>query len=178
MRESSFMPPKSNPPEFDAFAAWLARQDAAGASNPPAGRREKLLAAAREARDAALSSELHGETCHIEVLQLLAAADKSDTTRPPELKTARGFRVTLSYDESGVATSPSICVLVNAPPELVGSLAGRTVWLWSGEQRFELGQFDADGKAIGTLPAGIEISLADFAEGKVKLEEPTPQRYE
>jgi hypothetical protein len=176
MHENNPMSPRSTPPDFDAFAAWLARQDAAAASNPPAGRREKLLAAAREARDATLSREIQGEIGNLEVLQLLAAADKSDATRPPELKTARGFRVTLSYDESVEADSPSICVLVHAPVELVGGVQGKTVWLWSGEQRFELGQFDTDGKAIGTLPAGIEITLSDFAEGKVKLEEPSPTR--
>jgi hypothetical protein len=40
---------------------------------------------------------------------------------------------------------------------------GRSVYLWYGSTRFELGQFDADGKALGTLPAGIEITLSDFA---------------
>jgi hypothetical protein len=49
---------------------------------------------------------------------------------------------------------------------------GQTAFLWNGSQRFELGQFDADGKAIGTLPAGIEITMSDFAAGHIKLEEP------
>jgi hypothetical protein len=46
------------------------------------------------------------------------------------------------------------------------------VCLWKDEERFELGQFDAEGKAIGTLPAGVEMSAADFTQGKVKLQAP------
>jgi hypothetical protein len=163
---------KSTPPDFDAFAAWLARQDRPSITKLPDDRREKLLAAARAARDLTLEHDRAAAPAgHVEVLQLLAAADESPA-RPPELRTARGFRVTLAYDESGDPAQTSICVLVHCPAELTGRLQGETVYLWSGAQRVELGQFDADGKAIGTLPAGIEISLSDFAQGKVKLEEP------
>jgi hypothetical protein len=105
-------------------------------------------------------------------LQLLAAADKSDSPRPADLTTARGFRVTLAFEEGGGGDLSSICVLVQCPPELIESVQGETAYLWNGAQRFELGQFDVEGKAIGTLPAGIEISPSDFAMGNVKLEEP------
>jgi len=44
--------------------------------------------------------------------------------------------------------------------------------LWYGTERFELGQFDAEGKAIAELPAGLEITASDFALGKIKFEEP------
>lgn len=146
-------------------------------------RYKKLLAAARVTRDEMLRvvslpqtgvSGIGQEGPHFEVLQLLAAADKSDSARPPELVTARGFRVTLAYDEGTAPDASSICVLVRCPPELIGTVQGETAFLWNGAQRFELGQFDLEGKAIGTLPAGIEISLSDFAMGKVKLEEPPP----
>jgi hypothetical protein len=63
-------------------------------------------------------------------------------------------------------------VLVQCPPELIDTVQGETAYLWNGQQRFELGPFDSEGKAIGTLPAGIEISASDFALGNVKLEEP------
>jgi hypothetical protein len=65
-------------------------------------------------------------------------------------------------------------VLVHCPVELISALEGRTAYLWYGEERFELGQFDAEGKAVGELPAGVEITASDFAQGKVKLEEPRP----
>jgi hypothetical protein len=152
-------------PGLDEFSAWLARQPRAG------GRYEILLAAARRARDQALTAA-HAQPGHLEVLQLLAAADNCETVRPPELMTARGFSVTLAYDPAGDTSPASICVLVRCPPELLAHVQGQTAYLWSGTERFELGQFDSDGNAIGTLPAGIEISLSDFATGKVKLEEP------
>jgi hypothetical protein len=56
----------------------------------------------------------------------------------------------------------------------VPGIESGTAYLWYGTERFELGQFDGDGKAIGALPAGIEISASDFAQGRVKLEEPRP----
>ena len=86
--------------------------------------------------------------------------------------TAKGFRVTLAYDDGTAAEQPSICVLVQCPPDQVAQVQGQTAYLWSGSERFELGQFDADGKAIGTLPAGIQITLSDFTAGTVKLEAP------
>jgi hypothetical protein len=174
---------KSSPPDFNQFVRWLASDVKARTSTaaPAAGNSERydaLLSAARTARDESVRATMaHPDVSvsggrHIEVLQLLAAADKSDASRPPELMTARGFRVTLAYDE-GTGTDPSsICVLVRCPPELIESVQGETVFLWNGTERFELGQFDSDGKAVGTLPAGIEISLSDFTMGRVKLEEP------
>ncbi len=192
----------SSPPDFDAFLGWLAAnirsqassehsqvsesvspQTSEGQAADTPNRYETLLAAARVARDEMLlatavvkpATSVGGTRGpHLEVLQLLAAADTSDSARPPELMTARGFRVTLAYDEGTGSESASICVLVRCPPELIQSIQGETAFLWNGAERFELGQFDSDGKAIGTLPAGIEISLSDFAVGKVKLEEPPP----
>ena len=55
---------------------------------------------------------------------------------------------------------------------MIDEVQGKTVYLRNGAARFELGQFDSDGKALGTLPAGIEITLSDFAKGLVKLEAP------
>jgi hypothetical protein len=172
----------SSSPDLDDFARWVARKfkDPSVNTTETATREryQKLLAAARSARDEMLqgrkSRAMGPNVGRVEVLQLMAAADKSDSTRPPELTTARGFRVALAYDDGGGSSSASICVLVQCPPELIESTQGQTAYLWNGAERFELGQFDSDGKAIGTLPAGIEISLSDFAAGKVKLEEPTP----
>jgi len=156
-------------PDFDDFSRWLtARVDR------PTIRRERhdaVIAAAREARDEFVLTRRPAQGS-FEVLQLLAAADKSDTARPPEMTTARGFHVTLAYDEGTASAEPSICVLVRSPPELVPAIEGQFVYLWNGAQRFELGQFDAEGKAIGILPAGIQISVSDFTQGRVKLEEP------
>jgi hypothetical protein len=170
------MSPNSAPPDFKEFARWVkARVDAAPVNFRAT---EELLAAARAARDDALGahhSDLSSSPAgrhNVEVLQLLAAASSDDNARPPELMTAKGFRVTLAYDDASSASASSICVLVQCPVELIAQMQGQTAYLWSGTERFELGQFDVDGKAIGTLPAGIEIKLSDFAAGNVKLEAP------
>ena len=167
------MPAESSPPDFDVFAAWLAARLRTSASAESTSRYADLLAAARTARNEVLADPLVAAE-RLEVLRVLAAADKTGAPRPPELTTARGFRVTLSYDEGRSPQLSSICVLVRCPPELIDAVRGEVAFLWNGVERFELGQFDADGKAIGTLPAGLEISMSDFEQGKVKLEEPLP----
>jgi hypothetical protein len=167
------MPNEPKLPDFDQFSRWLAAR--VGGQALGAERFDELQAAAREARDefieAARRAAPAAEQGSFEVLQLLAAAD-SDAALPPEIITPKGFRITLAYDEGSDTESASIGVLVNCPPELQGLIEGRTVYLWNGSERFELGQFDAEGKALGTLPAGIEITASDFAHGRIKLEAP------
>jgi len=155
------------PPEFRQFVSWTALKDKAPALSTDRGQElyRKALGAARVARAQFL------ESTNLETLQLLAAAD-GVSSRPRELTTGKGFRVTLSYEEGNALHASSICVLVRCPAELAQALIGQTVSLWTGSDRFELGQFDAEGKAIGTLPAGLDISFSDFASGKVRLEEP------
>ncbi|MDE2250034.1 MAG: hypothetical protein KGL25_01330 [Gammaproteobacteria bacterium] len=168
------------PPLFDEFPRWLAQREAHAATALSHDRYQALLAAARLARDETLRArEEQAISCanhpggRLQVLQLLAAATTWDPgSRPPELVTARGFRVSLAYDEGSDAIASSICVLVRCPPELIQRVIGQTAFLWNGSERFELGQFDAEGKAIGTLPAGVEIAVSDFRQGRVKLEEP------
>ncbi len=103
---------------------------------------------------------------------MLAAADKSDASLPPEITTPRGFRIALAFDADAAPGESSICVLVHCPADLIDSFEGQLVHLWYGEERFEIGQFDAEGKALGLLPPRIKIRPSDFAEGRVKLEEP------
>jgi hypothetical protein len=166
------------PPNFNDFARWVKAKENVGPHNSAAY--AELLVAARAARDQALRtrpidlSSSAGERGSVEVLELLAAASTDNTSRPPELMTAKGFRVTLAYDDESNRSQSSICVLVQSPSEMIVHVQGQTAYLWSGTERFELGQFDIDGKAIGTLPAGIEITLSDFATGNVKLEAPGP----
>jgi hypothetical protein len=165
-------------PDFNQFSRWLASRlnDQAVGSDQFA----QLHTAARDARDEFVRTQWEGTGANsavaadrgsLEVLQLLAAADR-DASLPPEITTPRGFRITLAFDEGSGAEPASIGVLVVCPPDLLTGVEGKTVYLWSGSERFELGQFDAEGKAIGTLPAGIEITASDFAAGKVKLEAP------
>jgi|HubBroStandDraft_5_1064220.scaffolds.fasta_scaffold123407_2 hypothetical protein len=167
------------PPDFATFTRWLASKGRNVGAPNDARHYNKLWAAARVARDCALLTTDGGQTAadserqgQLEVLQLLAAADRSGKSRPPELVTGRGFRVTLAYEDGPGPEAASICVLVRSPPELIERVQGKSAFLWNGAERFELGQFDSEGKAIGTLPVGVEISLSDFATGRVKLEQP------
>jgi hypothetical protein len=165
------MPSNTPPPDFKKFARWVHhRVDVAPVDSQP---RRELLAAARAARDNAIKTRSRGSTQrNLDVLQLLAAASADEGSGLPELMTVKGFRVTLAYDEGDSNKPASICVLVQCPPELLTQVQGQTAYLWSESKRYELGQFDADGKAIGPLPAGIQVTLADFEAGNVKLEAP------
>ncbi len=161
------MSQESKLPSFDEFSRWLAaRLDQPGLRSE---RYELLREAARGARNEfaqARPAAAHGS---LEVLYLLAAADKSESSPLPEITTPRGFRVLLAPDEGG-----GIGVLVHCPAESIAALEGKAAHLWFGTERFELGQFDGEGKAIGELPAGVTITASDFALGKIKLEEPLP----
>lgn len=171
------MRPETTTPSFDEFLRFVAAKypPSPSQSTPP----ERLLAAARAARrelrapgaahPTAPSARPLGNV--YEVLELLAASSQA-TARPSELVTVRGFRVRLDYRDGTDIDPVSICVLVQCPEQWVGCIQGRIAYLWNGTQRFELGEFDADGKAIGTLPAGIEMTLTDLASGRYRLEAP------
>ena len=175
------MPPEQPPPDFDSFARWVASRF--GATDTGAVPPDRLVAAARDARDASGTSgpampgapQPSGSPARvIEVLEFLAAASAEETARPPELVTGRGFRVALAYENTNHSQMPAICVLVQCPVKWAVCLEGETVFLWLGPERYELGQLDADGKAIGFLPAGIRVTMADFSSGVVRLETPAP----
>ena len=174
------MRPESAAPTFESFLRFLASRYG---TMPKGGvAPDRVLAAAREAHQA-LSGDASPERSagggnaadrtgiEIEILELLAASSQG-ITRPSDLVTARGFRVRLDYRDGTDAEPSSICVLVQCPEQMVDAVQGQLAYLWNGAERFELGEFDVEGKAIGTLPAGIEITLADFATGRIKLEAP------
>lgn len=167
------MCPNRATPKFEDFLQFVASRHrvAPRDSSPP----DRVLAAARAARRELRAAEpldraAQRQGC-IEALELLAAASDG-VARPSDLVTVRGFRVRLDYRDGTDSQPSSICVLVQCPEPLLATVQGRIAYLWNGAERFELGEFDADGKAIGTLPAGIEITLADFATGRIKLEAP------
>ncbi|HEY0801617.1 MAG TPA: hypothetical protein VGD54_12295 [Steroidobacteraceae bacterium] len=179
------MPSDSTPPDFKAFARWVASRTSASQSSGESW--DALLAASRAARDEVLRTTqlpavgfaaLAAERQNIELLQVLAAATEDKTSLPPELSTAKGFRAALSRDTNmGVAQPPSdvarssIAVLVQAPLDRIAWVQDKTAFLWKGAERFELGQFDADGRAYGSLPVGVDVTLADFTGANIRLEE-------
>lgn len=172
------MCPECAAPTFDEFLRFMAlkHRPPMAKSAPP----DRLLAAARAARDEWRASNYaprfanHASAIpesHIEAFELLAASS-NENTRPSELVTVRGFKVRLDYRDGTNSEPSSIAVLIQCPQHWINRVQGRIAFLWNGIERFELGEFDADGKVLGALPAGIEITLADFATGQVKLETP------
>lgn len=177
------MHPETAAPAFEEFLRFVAsrcRPSPRGASPT-----QQVLAAAREAHeqlsamtaadDPVFARGLPGT--RFEVLALLAASSEG-SARPPELLTVHGFRVRLAYRDGTESQPSSICVLVQCPERWIERVQGRVAYLWSGATRFELGEFDADGKAIGTLPAGIEITMSDLASGRIRLEAPEVPSHE
>jgi len=94
-------------PSFDQFSRWLTTR-----LEKPELRSEQyeaLREAARAARDEFVQTRPGTARGSLEVLRLLAAADKSESSQLPELTTARGFRVLLAHDEGdGAGTSSSV----------------------------------------------------------------------
>jgi hypothetical protein len=165
-------------PDLMIFARWLAAKAPERSIAECATRRPSasLVAAARRARDESRRLAEDVGTGHEqltpgtgEVLQLLAAADAS-AVLPPPLTTASGFRVTLANELGGQPGAATLCVLVRCPTGLIESIEGRIACLCRGAERFELGQFDSEGKAIGTLPAAVDLVLSDFSRGNIRLE--------
>jgi len=172
------MSPKT--PDFDDFSRWLSdrlrtpgiRPDRYDTRLAAQLARSEFLHGRRAQRVIPARDQAASRRATLEVLKLLAAADGQGESRPPEMTTAHGYGVTFAHDDGGAPDCRSIGVLVRSPLESIADVAGETVYLWSGAQRFEIGDFDGEGKAIGTLPAGIEISLLDLAGGRVKIELP------
>jgi hypothetical protein len=165
-------------PGFSDFTRWLASLSKPAVEKHP---NEMTVNAARAARDSFLASwkvpqaatpRQSAEASHVEKLYLLAAADSETNGPPREMTSPRGLRIMFDYQEGSSSRSASICVLVECPSDRVQQFQGKAVSLWYGTERFELGVFDSDGKAIGTLPAGITITAQDFESGAVKLEGP------
>src|SRR5207244_2798393 len=93
----------SSKPDFGAFTRWVASHYSASACEQAPAHRNALLSAARIARDANLRTQNKSQDVPrgpLEVLHLMAAASMDVNARTPELTTARGFRVTLSYDDT------------------------------------------------------------------------------
>ncbi len=157
--------------DFPAFTRWVAKKFGAQAETVRPS--EQLAAAARGARDEMLRARATQTPDEIEVLTVVAAADYTEAMLLTDMTTARGYRVSFAFDENDTAQASGVGVRVQCPASLIGRNEGRSPALWKGAERFELGQFDGDGKAIGTLPPGIDITPADLAHGLVKLQEPS-----
>ena len=172
------MTKSSNPPNDPAFQEW--EEGVTGRRSPSNGTgftpQEAVNTAALRARAAPLAdepTELDMERSwrsfrkavadrrkldyRSETLTLLAAADNADR-RPAQVTTAGGFELSFNY-KNAAEGSGFITVLVRCmAPELISRIAGKTVVLCAGDERFVSSPFNPDGEALISLPASVELS--------------------
>jgi hypothetical protein len=159
----------SNSPEpgsFEDFLRWLAesRPSAGAESAPPSS---TVLAAANLAwrETQSLRSEQReelgppvGQRTYYEDLELMAAADLDNDGHPlPRLRTPNGFVISTLYGTHRGAGAAPIALLVECPVASIELFKGLRVQVLAGDRWVDIGEIDADGKAIGDLPDGMDF---------------------
>jgi hypothetical protein len=160
------MSDSSKPGSFSDFLRWLAEsKPTTGADLAPPS--SDVLAAAnlawREAQS--LRSEQpqalgpqFGHGCYQEDLELMAAADLDNGDQPlPRLRTSNGFVISPLYGTNRIAGTAPIALLVECPVASIELFKGLRVQVLAGDRWVEIGEIDADGKATGDLPEGMDF---------------------
>jgi hypothetical protein len=155
-----------NPGSFKDFLRWLAESEpTAGADSTPPS--PELLAAAnlawretqslRAAQPQAPGARV-GQRYYQEDLELMAAADLAHGGHPvPRLRTPNGFVISALYKGNSIAGSAPIALLVECPVDSIELFKGLRVQVLAGDRWVEIGAIDADGKATGDLPEGMDF---------------------
>ena len=154
------------PGSFEHFLNWLA------ASRPTPGvdlapPSSEVLAAAniawretqslRSAQRVALGPHF-GQGYYQEDLELMAAADLDNGGHPlPRLRTPNGFVISALYGAHSAAGAAPIALLVECPLASIELFRGLRVQIQAGDRWVEIGEIDADGKATGDLPDGMDF---------------------
>lgn len=99
---------------------------------------------------------------HDERVLLMAAADDSTGVSAPRILTDQGFAITPFYRLGATAGEPPTAVVIECPKGQIENYRERTAYLELGGQLIEVGPFGEDGKAQGTLPAGVKFELESF----------------
>jgi hypothetical protein len=155
------------PGSFEDFLRWLAE------SSPPADAdlappSSDVLAAAnlawretqslRSAQWETLGPHF-GQGFYQEDVELMAAADLENGGHPlPRLRTPNGFVISALYGTNSMAagTAP-IALLVECPVASIELFKGLRVQVLAGDRWVDIGEIDADGKATGDLPDGVDF---------------------
>jgi hypothetical protein len=160
------MSDSSKPRSFSDFLRWLAESKPdKGADLPPPSL--DVLAAARLAwrETQSLRSEQpeaftphFGQGFYREDLELMAAADLDLEGHPlPRLRTPNGFVISALYGTHSTARIAPIALLVECPVDSIAQFKGLRVQVLAGNLWVEIGEIDADGKATGDLPEGMDF---------------------
>ena len=144
---------------LENFAHWLL-------SNRRRSAREidrRVLDSARQARDQyqkgfeEASTDLRSVSVVFERIELMAAADTTEDRLLPRMRTPRGFSISPIYRLGAAPGEAPAYLLIECPADLARLVEGETACFFVAGRRIELGQFDADGKVTGALPASIEL---------------------
>jgi len=145
------------PASFDDFLRWLAESSPiplADSAPPPSD----VLAAANLAWRETQSLRSAGQGYYQEHLELMAAADLDNGGHPlPRLRTPNGFVISALYGTNSPAGSAPIALLVECPAASIELFKGLHVQVLAGDRWVEIGEIDADGKATGDLPDGVDF---------------------
>jgi hypothetical protein len=160
------MSDSSKPGSFEDFLRWLAESspttgadwvppssDVLAAANLAWRETQSLRSAQREAQGAHF-----GQGSYQENLELMAAADLDNGSHPlPRLRTPNGFVISALYGTDSKAGIAPIALLVECPLDLIELFKGLRVQVLAGDRWVEIGEIDADGKATGDLPEGMDF---------------------
>jgi hypothetical protein len=154
------------PGSFEHFLSWLAESKPTTGVDvaPPSS---DVLAAANIAwRETQVLKSAQRETLgphfgqgpYQEDLELMAAADLDNSGHPlPRLRTPNGFVISALYGTHGTAGTAPIALLVECPLASIELFKGLRVQVLAGNRWVEIGEIDADGKATGDLPDGMDF---------------------
>jgi hypothetical protein len=154
------------PGNFEDFLRWLAESHPTTGADlaPPSS---EVLAAANLAwretqslRSAQPEAQVapFGQGYYQEDLELMAAADLDNGGHPlPRLRTPNGFVISTLYGTNRVAGTAPVGLLVECPVASIELFRGLRVQVLAGNLWVDIGEIDADGKATGDLPEGMDF---------------------
>jgi hypothetical protein len=99
-----------------------------------------------------------GQGSYQEDVEMMAAADLENVGHAlPRLRTPNGFIISALYGTNRTAGTAPIGLLVECPVASIELFKGLHVQVLAGDRWVELGEIDADGKATGDLPEGMDF---------------------
>jgi hypothetical protein len=173
---------------FDDFVAWLSTKRQEPQREPKVEPSAAVLTGARAAREEfqSLRQQHRQEIAarvragrYYEELELLAAADPDQGRWMPRLRTPNGFAISALYGAHAPPGTPPVALLVECPANLIEVLSGQKVYVSIGGRWIEIGEIDADGRATGDLPPGLDFRppfafrVGELGEDAAELESPS-----
>jgi hypothetical protein len=153
------------PGSFRDFLRWLAESSPSAGADLAAPSADLIAAANRAWRETQSLRSAQPETpgppvahgFYHEDLELMAAAELDKGQPLPRLRTPNGFVISALYGTQRMAGTAPIALLVECPVASIELFKGLRVQVLSGDRWVDVGEIDADGKATGDLPEGMDF---------------------